>query len=210
MRVQNSTIMRLRLFLCVTFILQAIAAFADGWQVESWIDITSNVLKNTTFDGDDQSGWTWESNAGSQVARCECMEFWNGTFNLHQTPSNLPKGKYRLSVQAYYRCGDNYWAYNNYKNHKENITAYLYAGKNRKKLVSIYSEPLKYDVGGGTFESDGNYFPNTMESARIYFDNGLYWNTMEFEAEGTIDIGLSCSEAEYSNWCIFDNFRLEY
>ena len=33
-----------------------------------WIDLTDQLLRNPGFDGNDQSGWTWESNASSQKA----------------------------------------------------------------------------------------------------------------------------------------------
>ncbi len=174
---------------------------------KAWIDLTDQLLNNPRFDGNETSGWTWESNASSQTARCECLEFWNGYFNVWQTLKDMPQGKYRLSVQAYYRTGDNWWAYNEYKNGNEDIPAYLYAGDARQKLVSVYSEWLNYEIGWG---SDGKHFPNSMEDARVCFDRDMYWNTMEFEAGGTIDIGLSCYQVESSNWCIFDNFKLEY
>ena len=175
-----------------------------------WIDMTNQLIANPGFDNNSTTGWLWDSNASSQTARCECMEFWNGTFNIRQTVKDAPQGRYRLSVQTYYRCGDNNWAYNDFKNNKENITAYLYAGSNEQKLVSIYSESMSSNPGGGCFESDGKFFPNTMESARIFFDNGMYWNWIEFEAGGDFTIGLKCSQNENSNWCIFDNWKLEY
>ena len=49
-----------------------------------------------------------------------------------------------------------------------------------------------------------------MESARAAFDEGLYWNTLDFEAGGDFRIGLECESNQSDNWCIFDNFRLEY
>ena len=199
-------IMNYKKIISLTVLILSMSATALA---KSWIDMTSQLLRNPGFEGNDQTGWTWESNAGSQTARCDCMEFWNGTFNIRQTVKDLPKGRYRLSVQTYYRVGDNWWAYDAHRNGTENITAYMYAGKASQKLVSIYSEPLTRDVGN-CYENGGKYFPNAMESARIFFDEGKYWNTMEFEAEGTVDIGLRCSEAEGSNWCIFDNFKLEF
>ena len=176
----------------------------------AWIDMTDQLITNPGFDSNSTTGWTWDSNANSQTARCECMEFWNGTFDIHQTIKDAPQGRYRLSVQSYYRCGDNNWAYNNYKNNNENITAYFYAGSNEQKLASVYSESMSSNPGGDSFNGDGKYFPNTMESARIFFDNGMYWNEMEFEAGGDFTIGIKCSQSENSNWCIFDNWKLEY
>ena len=187
------------------------AGNGDGGKV--WIDLTDQLLRNPGFSGNDQSGWTWESDASSQNADHDCMEFWNGWFNMWQTVKDLPKGKYRLSVQTYYRAGDNDWAYGNYKNGTEDITAVMFADDQKnhtqQKLKSVYSEWLTSDVGG-CYWNDGKYFPNTMFSASKCFEKDMYWNTMEFEAEGDVNIGLQCYDHAYSNWCIFDNFTLEY
>ena len=175
---------------------------------KEWIDVTQSYITNPGYDDNQTDGWTW-TNSGNCNTRCECMEVWNGTFDIHQTIKNAPQGKYRLSVQAYFRTGDNNWAYQDYVNHQESITAYLYADKTEQKLVSVYSASMTQDIGN-CFESGGKYFPNGMESARIFFDNGKYWNTIEFEASGDFDIGLKCSEQNYSSWAIWDNWKLEY
>lgn len=175
---------------------------------KEWIDVTQRYITNPGYDDNQTDGWTW-TNSGNCNTRCECMEVWNGTFDIHQTIKDAPQGKYRLSVQAYFRTGDNNWAYQDYVNHQENITAYLYADKTEQKLVSVYSASMTQDIGN-CFESDGKYFPNGMESARIFFDNGKYWNTIEFEAGGDFDIGLKCSEQNYSSWAIWDNWKLVY
>ena len=174
-----------------------------------WIDLTDQLLKNTTFDNNDQSGWTWECSVSSHVARCECMEFWYGWFEMWQTVKDLPKGKYRLSVQALYRLGSDDWACEDYKDGNIYMPAVMFAGETEKELLNVYSDWLTYDVGG-CYRNGGKYYPTSMEAARKFFDMDKYWNTMEFEAEGTIDIGLRCYDAYPNNWCIFDNFILEY
>ena len=177
----------------------------------SWIDVTSMMVKNPGFDRNRTDGWEWDSDASSQTANLNCMEFWYGHFDIWQQLTGAPKGKYRLSVQAFYRIYDNDWAYEDYLSGDENITAVMYAGNAEKPLVSIYSESMDRNVGG-CWGSGGKYYPNDMSSGRKFFENDLYWNTMEFEAEGDFRIGLR-NPADgwyYSNWCMFDNFRLEY
>ena len=178
-----------------------------------WIDVTDAYLTNARLVGDN-SGWTWVSNANSQAFDYDCMEFWNGTFDIWQTV-RLPQGHYRLSVQAFYRCKDNFdnsnpgWGdYFDYQNGTQNITGYMYAGDTQQKLVSVYSEPRPASVGNWV-RFGQNYYPDGMNSASVYFSEGRYWNTMEFDASGQINVGLRCQENERSNWCIFDNFRLE-
>ncbi|MCR5366027.1 MAG: Ig-like domain-containing protein, partial [Prevotella sp.] len=184
-----------------------------------WKDVTSAFIQNPDFDQNSSKGWTWTSDAGSQTVRVECMEFWNGTFDIWQELSDLPQGRYRLSVQSYYRPGNNDECYNNYvnNNYEGEMTACLYAGDNQLTLVSPYSYEFP-DWVDGCWSIGGNwwgggvvhYFPNTMESAAVAFANGAYQNVMEFDAEGDIRIGLRNEVYRNGNWCIFDHFKLEY
>jgi len=176
---------------------------------QNWVDVTNVFITNPGFDNNNADGWQWESDAESQTVRVQCMEFWNGTFTIWQDLKGLPKGKYRLSVQSYYRTTDNSWAWNWYNEGQEEITAYMFAKEEQRQLASVYSYSFPSWVNG-CWSRNGNNYPNTMESARVAFDNGAYWNTLEFEAEGDIAIGLENDMYNYSNWCIFDNFKLEF
>ena len=180
-----------------------------------WLDMTSKYVQNPKFDNNSSTGWTYTSNAHSQTLRVGCMEFWNGTFNIHQELKDLAKGKYRLSVQSYFRPSNNNSSYQAYQSdsYQSDMTAYLYAGKQQQALASIYSYEFDSNVngcwnGGNWFQP--HYFPNTMESASQAFENGAYWNSVEFEAEGNVTIGLKNETFVQDNWCIFDNFKLEY
>ncbi len=198
-------------------IIVATLALSTGIKAD-WVDVTSVFITNPSFEGNSTKGWTWQSDANSQTVRVESMEFWNGTFDIWQDLSNLPQGRYRLSVQSYYRPGNNDVCYNNYvnNNYESDMTAYLYAGETQQKIVSVYSFEFpdwvdgcwQYTTGGWWGET--HYFPNTMESAVAAFEQGGYQNVMEFEAEGSVRIGLLNATHQQGNWCIFDNFKLEY
>nr|WP_288281314.1 CotH kinase family protein [uncultured Prevotella sp.] len=184
---------------------------------KSWIDMTDILLKNPGFTNNDTNGWEWESNASSQTANYDCMEFWNGTFNISQLIKNGPQGKYRLSVQAFYRCQDNQtnWGgdYSDHRNGTQNITAYLYGADDAQQMMSIYDQQMRNYVDGCWYvEGDNGYefYPNNMATARAAFDDEMYWNTLEFEAGGDFRVGLKCESNMNSNWCTFDNFQLEY
>ena len=188
-----------------------------AWGTE-WKDVTSVFVTNPGFDGNSSQGWTWTSNASSQTVRADCMEFWQGTFNIWQELKDLPQGNYRLSVQSYYRYTSNDKGYPAYLegNDADKMTAYLYAGDAQTKIVSVYSYELpEYTDGcwtyGNWWEAQNiHYFPNTMESAAVAFANGAYVNTLEFTADGDVRIGLINEVWSENNWCIFDNFKLEY
>lgn len=183
--------------------------------VSRWIDVTSEYIVNPSFDGNSNHGWTFESNAHSKAVRCGAMEFWNGTFDIHQTLQQLPAGHYRLSVSSFYRCQDNDQGYQDYSAGRESIPAVVYAGQDEQKLVSVYSWSSSVQFSSGTWSPwwvrPSVYFPNTMESATAAFEQGGYANVMEFEHRGgNVNIGLRNTTFVQSNWCIFDNFKLEY
>ena len=191
--------------LCMHMLLAA----ASTVRAAGWVDVTNIFIQNPSFDNNSSQGWSNTNDAWGVNVRCESMEFWSGTFNLWQDLEDLPKGKYRLSVQSYYRTADNDPAYAAYRNGTEEITAYLYAGEQKTPLASVYSYELPYPVVG-CWSYGNHHFPNTMESAAVAFGNGAYQNTLEFEAEGRVRIGLVNEQWTVSNWCIFDNFRLEF
>lgn len=180
-----------------------------------WVDVTDLYVQNPRFDNNVTDGWQWWSNAGSQTANFGCFEFWNGSFSFYQPLQDLKPGYYRLSMQGYYRAGDNSPAYSNYLDGTEVIPATLYVGGSEVPLKSVYSYAFD-DYANGCWSPSwfgGPYFPNNMESASVAFANGAYQNQVVFEC--TPDrledmILVNCDEYTYSNWCIFDNFKLEY
>ena len=183
--------------------------YAGATDGKAWVDVTNRFLVNTGFTDGVSDGWTWWKAGGSCNLRCGSMEFWNTPFELSQQVTGASPGRYRLSVQAYYRTGDNDPAYNDYINGTANITGVMFADSNEQPLRSVYSESMNQYVND-CWGANGNFYPNTMESARVFFDDERYWNFLEFESEGTFSIGLRCLQNEYSSWCIFDNFRLEF
>jgi len=201
------------------FFVASIAMLSMGsnaFAAKGWVDVTSKYITNPGFDGNSNKGWTFVSDASSKNVRCNAMEFWNGTFDIYQTLKNLPEGQYRMSVQSYYRCRDNNQGYRDYQDNTEDITAYMYAGSSKKKLASIYSFSFTSNVENGCWSPSSGwggssaYFPNTMESATAAFNEGAYWNQMEFTHNGgDMKAGLINQNFVQNNWCIFDNFKLE-
>ncbi len=71
------------------------------------------LVGNASFEQNQHTAWTIEGNADFQQAE---IEFYNNSFNLYQTISDMPRGVYLLSASAFYRDGndyrtvvDNYW-----------------------------------------------------------------------------------------------------
>ena len=188
------------LFLCLSIALQA----------QTWTDVTNIFLKNPSFDGNSTSGWIYSYDAQSFNVRLESAEFFNGTFVINQMPT-LPRGHYRLSVQAYFRMSSNQTTWNARQLDNENITAQLYAGDNSIPLKSVYDFAYFSYHYNCWSPNNQSYFPNGMESAVDAFNDGGYVNVLEFDADGQTELGLRNTIREYGdNWCMFDNFKLEY
>ena len=199
--------------LAISFLVFPLPAHAG----KAWIDVTSQYLNNPSFDGNSKDGWTATGYYSKQDVQYGCMEFWNGTFTLAQQLSSLPAGKYRLHVQGFFRTTGNDAAYQSHRNGSESITAYLYAGTAQKKLHSVYDEEFGANLANncwayGNWWEGYRYFPNGMASAHEAFSQDCYWNTVEFEltADQPVTVGIKNETAKNDNWCIFDNFRLEY
>lgn len=176
-----------------------------------WIDVTDTYITNPRFDNGNTNGWTMSWGAQNAQTGYGGMEFWNGWFSIYQS-TNLPNGSYRLSVQAYYRTGNDNTAYYDHQNNAEYITAYLDANGESIPLVSVYSDYLISNEVGGCFYRNYRYYPSSMESGAYCFNKGMYNNDITVEVtDGTLNFGIYCYNVAYSgNWCMMDNFKLEY
>ena len=177
---------------------------------QDWIDVTDAYVANPRFDGNSVEGWTLGGDAPTKATGYDGFEFFGGTFDIHQT-LRVPAGKYRLSVQAYFRYTDNNRAYSAYKQGSDPKTAFLYANEVSQPVVSIYKESLGYYVSGAWNNDGVHYFPNNMESGSTFFAQGFYQNQMEVDVPVSCDLtfGLRCEEYYNDMWCMMDNFKLE-
>lgn len=129
-----------------------------------WLDVTDRYITNPSFDGNSNTGWTYTANAGSKAVNYGCWEFWNGTFDAYQTLTGLSAGKYRLSVQGYYRTQDNSAAFRDYQSGSEDITAMLYAGDTKQPLVSVYSFAFTSNPGNSWTPNWSNSTPTAWRA----------------------------------------------
>lgn len=198
--------MKKQLLLILLMALSPFTMFAD-----EWTDVTYLFLRNPSFSGNNQTGWTCTHSAQAALnVNFDCMEVYNGTFDISQILSDLPKGYYRLSAQAFYRAGSHEVAYWNRQGGSEGLTAVIYAGNNEQIVKSIYDCTFKGVADDLWSPDDNSFYPNWMYSASVQFGNGEYVNSLEFDAEGTLQIGIKNENYTEYDWCIFDNFSLLY
>lgn len=196
---------------------------------QSWIDVTSTYLKNADFSAGNWDGWTvnYNNNNSTGGPRCDygAMELWYCSFRMSQTLT-VPNGRYRVSVQAFYRTQALEQAYSSYEANMETIPAKLFAGQQQVTLKSIFAESRTDQNGEGTWSSAINdpwggwggwydeetlYYPADMHAGAYAFGQGMYSNSVEVQVtNGTLEIGLINETFRKDNWCMFDNFKLEY
>ena len=153
---------------------------------------------------DMQSADGWSE---SPTISYSCGEFFQKAFDLYQVVPHLPAGTYQWRAQAFQRPGSSTNCVNRV------VNAYIYAGAKNTRLAHITSDAQPSKLGGNESYVNGQYFPNNMQAASIYFGKGLYENfiTTQLNTDDTsLRVGIRCSNMSDGYWCIFDNFRLLY
>lgn len=157
-------------------------------------------------------------------------EVYKQAFDMYQVIRNMPKGSYKLTVQAFERNEGNGTTtgaanaaadYNQYGD--ANLRAVLYADDVQTKVNHIYKYATTDQLfSDGTWWDDTNvgtetepaYIPNGMPGANYHFYNNdkqdyvvnLYFSVKE--AGDSVRIGIKTTAN--TGWIIFDNFRLYY
>ena len=111
-----------------------------------WVNVT-HLLQNPQYATNASTGWV---KTGTGTVACDFQTYTvkGGTWNVSQTLTNVPKGKYRVSVNAFHRlrAADE----NNYSTDKDKAaTSNLYVNTQRKTIKNIYSESLSENYHNG-------------------------------------------------------------
>ncbi|WP_165921840.1 DUF6055 domain-containing protein [Natronoflexus pectinivorans] len=170
------------------------------------LDVTNYII-NQGFDNNTPTGWRGIGTINHRV-----VEFYQRTFNMSQSITGLPAGKYTLRAQGFERPGGND-AGAAYQAGTETISAQLYADANSfPELISpfnsLYSEG--YSAAGSL-----NGYLNTMAAASSFLSasDERYSITVPgilIEEGDTLRIGAKSDHQQSAYWVLFDNFQLEY
>ena len=175
--------------------------------LEKPFDITF-MIDNAAID--DNSGWS-----ETPTFNYSCCEYFQRTFDFNQTLTHMPKGTFKLMVQAFQRPGAYADVYDAYVSGRNNVSAVLYIGSKTKKLCHIAEGASETNLSDGSaFVGNPNvYIPDNMASASVWFSKGLYENellTTTSRSDVSLKIGLRGTVSESGYWTIFDNFRLYF
>lgn len=167
------------------------------------VDVTDQYVLNADLSinpKQEGNGWELVNNYYEQwhIGRSEqhlsIIEFYSGwesltitKYGMKQTIS-LPAGDYRLSVNAFYRQGEN-------GNGTNNDFAFIFAGEKRQKVYALgnQSELQVYNNYGYT----GNQSALGLAANAFYL--GMYSNEFDFslDTDGDIEIGFEGTFNEY-------------
>lgn len=191
---------------------------------------TEIELKNPNF-ADGETGWTFTYETKGNIranASAKCAEAWNtGNFDIYQTVEGAPVGAYKISVQGFYRYGNNennYFA--NFDKSGEYLDAnlrpaskawvYLNNSKTALKNVCDFRADADYYSSGNSYQSptDSYKFPNDMTTGGIAFADGQYQiSTSGVVAKkgDSMRVGMKGNTTDFNDsWAIFTNFKLVY
>lgn len=162
-----------------------------GDEIGEWIDITSDYLRNPGFDNNTTEEWSVTGRINGQGANNHEMEFWqSGPAEIIQALTAPFDGKYRLSVQGFYRPGaNNINAINAYKNgtDSQRNNCYIFANEQQTPMTSIYahyreSEGYYYEYNNGNTSFSGglgDHYVALLEKGQAIYSGYSY---TEYEA----------------------------
>ena len=184
------------------------------WQVLSFADMKATLSEATpenpvdatfliscpNFGRNDTriTNWLGEVNAGGDVSN-QCAEAPSTTFNIRQSITGIPNGRYELRVQGFYRHGSLQEAQSAHADGTEKLQAKLFANDATTPLKSIF------DTTGAV--------PTSLETASEIFTRGGYQNSLQVEVTNNrLQVGVkkTVGETPAENWTVFDNFELYY
>lgn len=155
------------------------------------IDLTSFIKNPRFIDADVSnnnltalSGWTFERTGGNGNLQSTIAEFWNCTFDVKQSISNLPNGKYTLSVKATSKDGK----------------GELYATSNG---VTETTSLVK--------TSEGDSFASIVEEINKSHGDKHRQSVTVYVTDGSLEIGVrQTGSADWNTWIVMGEFSLAY
>lgn len=182
--------------------------------VEEWQGWPYGATKMTY----NKAGGVTDIANGNPCAEVYCQSYsgwtdYGTTWEVSQTLRGLPNGKYKATMQGFYRDGD----MNQNNPGAQHARLYLRSSEVEEQipLKSMYEANCTKAPGASVTNKDNNgyYIPNSMEDATCFFNAGYYENELTImvnDGNLTIAVGKPVTTKTTSGWTCFDNFRLFY
>lgn len=175
------------------------------------VDMTA-LITNPRFENNTTEGWSGANVVGGRVDATSNneQEFWQTNFNMYQTIMGVPNGRYLVKWKGFHCPGNFEDNYNAYSEGTDNASAVVYANGVQKTMKNHASDGSSQSLHWGEYSFGGNYFPNIMESTRVYFDAGHYADQLEVVVtDNVLTIGVkNTEEMGTRHWVVFSDFEL--
>ena len=192
-------------------------------------DVTDKFLVNARYENG-STGWQGKPTVNGPADN-KCAEKFNTAFDVYQEVEGAPVGVYTVSLQGFYRPGDNSVAWPIYSQNMEwpkSTTICVYVNNNTSPLMNIYDERVKKGelyltsglVGPAPFEvemdggaQDSLWFTNDMTNSGIAFSTDMYKSTafgLVAKAGDKLRIGIKGEKDNANQWVCWDNFKMVY
>ena len=184
------------------------------------VDVTS-LMVNPNFDpekGDKATGviegWTTSAMNGYKQ---NTVSYNRAAITLYQDLVGLPAGKYKVTVNTYYRAGyyDEEWA--RMENGEETHHTTLYAATTDKKyetkVMNLYEDASDTDYGVKCYTlPNGKFAPDGTSPTVEFFNQGHYLNELEFVVgeDGKARVGLEKTEILGNDYEVVGEWHLYY
>lgn len=154
-------------------------------------------------------GWKEELGNNGFVYANNCGAYTNIKYNLSQSTAKMPKGRFRATVQAFQQTGNATETLTNA------VNASFYARTKTMRVKNIADDALTSKKSTSDQQlGNGLYAPKNQAGANVFFRNGMYLNSLEFENTSTtgttIKLGMRCTQAKEGYWTCFTNFKLYF
>ena len=190
------------------------------------------VIKSASFFNEEEyvnttAGWTGANGNlgnGDENLAAQAYEFWQIKFDMFQTIKGLPKGTYKVTVDAWCRMGDNDQNFAAWSTDNNATMAFVYAVDGDS---TVYSSPVANVMKGALTEDPGieglaewvngettYYMPNTLIAGwnYMYLTEDLFTSSVIAKVgdDGVLTVGIKKAEEMGNSWVVLDNFKLYY
>lgn len=167
---------------------------------------SSSIEANATasaFASELANNWAAKDVSSSLADRVSSIaEKWNSAYNNAGTPdcnivkwsiTDLPKGLYKITVNASYRMASNANSYSMRSKNQEYQLVNFYANNEKFRVASLFGEGFDSNLSNNCVQqADNKWYPNGMGSCSAAFDGGHYQNELFVYVgdEGKLEYGF--------------------
>ena len=177
------------------------------------VDMTALIV-NPRFENSTPDGWTGAkltvSGGYAQNTQHQTHEFFETNFNMFQTITGVPNGRYMLKWKGFHRPGNWEQVCTDYLAGIDNASAVVYANDVEKTMKHIYIGASDTRLDESDKQYNNTYTPYFPVGARAYFDAGFYADQLEVEVtDNVLTIGVKNTQPmSGEHWVIFSDFEL--